>query len=97
MYRPPSPVLAAKASKDGPTRFDHTAEVRNRGAGFYAFSQDEGARAEQMSALAEEHRRTEAQREETSEAKAVDRREERRREVERKRSELEEKRRAKAG
>ncbi|ROT34913.1 hypothetical protein SODALDRAFT_284937 [Sodiomyces alkalinus F11] len=67
--------------------YDADSEVRVRGAGFYKFSKDEAARAEEMRSLDEERRRTEDKRGELDHRKAA-----RRREIEERRRNLEERR-----
>jgi hypothetical protein len=90
--------VAAIGKSAAPSRFDAKAEVRDRGAGFYAFSTDEARRADELAALRRESARTAEEREHSA-AGAVpnpeeQQRQQRKLEVERKRREVEERRRA---
>lgn len=69
------------------THYDANGEIRNRGTGFYAFSQDTELRKEEMEALERERGETERLRREREEG-----REKRRREVEERRRVIAEKR-----
>lgn len=70
-----------------PKHYDANAEVRTKGVGFYAFSQDEQKRKEEMELLERERQKTEKEREE-KEAKKRKRKEE----IERRREEIKKKR-----
>ncbi|KAK4454047.1 hypothetical protein QBC34DRAFT_394096 [Podospora aff. communis PSN243] len=73
-------------------RADH--EIRTKGVGFYAFSQDEETRQKEMASLEAERAKTEASRKEREDKLAARKRqiEERKREVEKRREELGQKR-----
>ncbi|EPQ25938.1 uncharacterized protein PFL1_06393 [Pseudozyma flocculosa PF-1] len=67
VYRPPSPVMAARRSKLEATahqerHFDADWEVRQRGAAFYRFAKDGDERRRQMQRLQDERDTTEAKR-----------------------------------
>jgi hypothetical protein len=63
--------LAKKRDKESTpppkSHYDANAEIRNRGTGFYAFSQDQELRQEEMEGLERERLRTEAARKEKAE------------------------------
>jgi len=94
-FRPadPAAMAAAAAKRDRSltpppaTHYDAAAEIRTRGTGFYAFSRDETARAEELRGLEAERLRTEAARAQGDEARSA-----RRREVEARRAEVAERR-----
>ncbi|CAO1638373.1 unnamed protein product [Sympodiomycopsis kandeliae] len=70
-------------------RFDASHEIRNRGAGFYQFSQDEEQRQKQMEQLEQERKRTEDIRSKADQLTVGEKRlQERRRFVEQKKREL---------
>lgn len=81
--------LASKREDTPPkdTHFDGNAEIRNKGTGFFHFSQDEEERKRQMETLERERVETEMKRAERGKKK-----DERRREVEERRKALKEKR-----
>ncbi|GME37053.1 hypothetical protein GTA08_BOTSDO05902 [Neofusicoccum parvum] len=81
--------IASKREDTPPkdTHFDGNAEIRNKGTGFFHFSQDEEERKRQMEALEKERQETEKRRSERDRKK-----DERRREVEERRKALKEKR-----
>lgn len=92
-------TLAAAAAAPLVDHYSATGENRTRGAGFYAFSADEGERQREMEALAREREETERRRRERAEeGDRVKRerereRDERKRRIEDKRREVEERRR----
>ncbi|EKG19984.1 hypothetical protein MPH_02714 [Macrophomina phaseolina MS6] len=81
--------LASKREDTPPkdTHFDGNAEIRNKGTGYFRFSQDEEERKRQMEALEQERSETERKR-----AEREKKREDRKREVEERRKALKEKR-----
>lgn len=81
--------LASKREDTPPkdTHFDGSAEIRNKGTGYFRFSQDEEERKKQMEALEQERLETERKRAERDKKK-----EDRKREVEERRKALKEKR-----
>lgn len=81
--------LASKREDTPPkdTHFDGNAEIRNKGTGYFRFSQDEEERKKQMEALEQERLETERKR-----AERDKKREDRKREVEERRKALKEKR-----
>lgn len=75
-----------------PDHYDHTAEVRTKGVGFFAFSHDEEIRKKEMEELMRERELTERKR-----AEADARRRKRREEVELRKEEIRRRRREKQG